>query len=182
MKSKRQHRITLVLGGARSGKSTYASRLAEARFERPLYLATAEAFDEEMKDRIDRHRAARGSRWACLEEPLEVPRALLAMPGNVDGVLLDCVTVWLCNVFMKDGGPAVEARRGELVAALQGMKKEIVIVSNEVGMGIVPDNPMSREFRDHAGWLNQDLAEIADHVVLVVAGIPMILKGKKQKL
>lgn len=179
MKKKIVGKLTLVIGGARSGKSSYAGSLAGKCFKEPVYVATAEPFDSEMADRIARHKSSRGPKWACIEEPLDVPRALQHLPPRHDGVLLDCVTVWLCNVLVKEGGKAIRKRINELIAALENRKCDVIVVSNEVGMGIVPDNRMGREFRDYAGWLNQDLASIADAVVLVVAGIPMVIKGKK---
>ena len=179
MKTKRTGRITLVMGGARSGKSSYAGRLAEHRFRKPLYLATAEALDPEMADRIKRHRKARGPKWDCIEEPLNIAGVLAKLPPKTDGVLLDCVTLWLCNVLMKEGDKSFEVRRSELLHALENVRRDVVIVSNEIGMGVVPDNKLGRKFRDYAGWLNQDLARVADNVVFVIAGIPMTLKGKK---
>jgi len=181
MKKKRDGKLTLVIGGARSGKSSYAARLAAHHFKRPLYIATAEPFDPEMVERIARHKSARGPEWACVEEPLDVAGAVADVSSRHDGVLLDCVTVWLCNVLVREGEKAISKRIDELIAALGGRKRDVIVVGNEVGMGIVPDNRMGRDFRDYAGWLNQDLAEIADTVVLVVAGIPMVLKGKKGK-
>lgn len=179
MKSKRKNKITLVLGGARSGKSTYASRLAERCFKRPLFIATAEAFDSEMTDRIARHRSSRGPEWSCIEEPLDVAGVLQGLPAGRDGVLLDCITVWLCNVLVKEGAAAIEKRKSALISALKEMKCDVIVVSNEVGQGIVPGNEIGREFRDYAGWLNQDLAAAADTVVFLVAGIPLVIKGKK---
>ena len=180
MKIRRKGKITLVLGGARSGKSRYAQHIVEAKYDRPLYVATAEALDGEMKKRIARHRAERGSKWVCIEEPLDIAQVLGNLPPKTDGVLLDCVTLWLSNVIMQNGIGKVEKYKKDLVSALQCITRDLVIVSNEVGMGLVPDNQLGREFRDHAGWLNQDLAKIADNVVFVAAGIPLVLKGKKR--
>ncbi len=168
----------LVLGGARSGKSRFAQQLAERRWKRPLYLATAEAGDAEMALRIRKHRRARGARWRCLEEPLAVPAALAGIPAGVDGVLVDCLTLWLSNVLLKEGPGAIEKRSQALLKAVKGFRRELVLVNNEVGLGIVPEHRLGREFRDHAGRLNQALAAVVDTVVLVVAGLPLVLKGQ----
>jgi adenosylcobinamide kinase/adenosylcobinamide-phosphate guanylyltransferase len=182
MKSKRRGHITLVLGGARSGKSSYATRTAETIFRIPVYVATAEPFDGEMAERIRRHRAARCRRWKCIEEPLDLAGALRRIPARSDGVLVDCVTVWLSNVLVREGDAAVEKRCKALLAAVRTVRKDLIIVSNEVGMGIVPDSLLGRNFRDAAGRLNQDLAAAADTVVFVAAGIPMILKDGKARV
>lgn len=177
--AKRPLRVVLVLGGARSGKSGFASRLAETKFKRPLYLATAEALDAEMSDRIRHHRMARGSRWLCAEEPLDIHRVLLHPPTTCDVILLDCLTLWLSNVLLKEGSKAVASRKGKLMAALRKPGRPVIIVSNEVGMGIVPEHALGREFRDLAGWLNQEVSAIADTVVFVAAGLPLVMKGKQ---
>ena len=169
--------VVLVLGGARSGKSSFASRLAATRFARPLYLATAEALDAEMAARVKLHKEARGSRWACVEEPLDIARIIANPPKPCDGILLDCLTLWLTNVLLKEGDKAVASRKRQLLAALKAARRPVIIVSNEVGMGIVPDSELGRQFRDLAGWLNQDVAAVADTVVFVAAGLPVALKG-----
>lgn len=168
----------LVVGGARSGKSQVASKLAEHCFETPLYLATAEVTDDEMRERIELHRQARGERWKCIEEPLDVA-GVIKDPGDCDGILLDCVTVWLGNVLHHEDIAQLNARKAELIAALSGNGRSVIIVSNELGQGIVPADPESRLFRDQAGWLNQDLARAVDVVISVSCGLPMILKGKE---
>ena len=170
-------RVVLVLGGARSGKSGLAGELAETRFRNPLYLATAEALDAEMVARIELHKKARGSRWLCVEEPLDIARIISRPPRDADGILLDCLTLWLTNVLMKEGEKAVEPRKHKLIAALKAAKIPVILVSNEVGMGIVPESKLGRVFRDLAGRLNQDVAAVADSVVLVAAGLPLMLKG-----
>ncbi len=170
-------RVMLVLGGARSGKSEFAKKTAESEFARPLYLATAEALDKEMAERVARHRKARGPRWTTIEAPLEAARAIESGAPECDGVLMDCATLWLTNVLLKEGAGAWERRRGELLLALSRAARRVVIVSNEVGMGIVPESELGRSFRDYAGWLNQALAAAADAVVLLVAGIPLVIKG-----
>jgi adenosylcobinamide kinase/adenosylcobinamide-phosphate guanylyltransferase len=168
----------LVVGGARSGKSRYAHRLAEKCFKAPLYLATAEVTDEEMRERIRLHRSERGEKWRCAEEPLDIARVLRG-PGDCDGVLLDCVTVWLGNVLYHEDRSSVEARKAALIDALSAADRSVIIVSNEVGQGIVPADASTREFRDLAGWLNQDLAKAVDAVVFVACGLPMVLKGRE---
>ena len=178
MKKKNGPEIILVLGGVRSGKSSYAQKLAEKRWTRPLYLATAEILDVEMTDRVARHRLNRGDRWQTVEEPLEVSRILAAGTGNADGILVDCLTLWLTNVLLKEGEAAIAARRQALVEALQNPHQDVILVSNEVGLGIVPESALGRIFRDQAGWLNQAVAAAADTVVFMAAGLPLLLKGK----
>ncbi len=169
--------IVLVLGGARSGKSSYAQRLAESRWKHPLYLAPAETLDSEMANRVKLHRQQRGPHWGCVEEPLDVARIIRTSIPKRDGVLLDCATLWLTNVLLKEGPAAVKTRQKELLDSLSASPAGVIIVSNEVGMGIVPESALGREFRDLQGWLNQDLARTADIVILVVAGIPLAIKG-----
>ncbi len=169
-------KITLVLGGARSGKSTHAQKLAEEWWQHPLYLAPAEALDQEMIERVKLHREQRGPKWACAEEPLDLACVILETKPPQDGILLDCATLWLTNVLLKEGEQAVKTRKQELIAALKASPCDVIIVSNEVGMGIVPDSALGRTFRDLQGWLNQDLAAIADSVLFVIAGLPMRIK------
>ena len=169
--------FTLVFGGARSGKSRFAQQRAEARWRHPLYLATAEVQDDEMAERVRRHRDGRGARWTCIEEPVEIVGALERVPDACDGILLDCATIWLSNILLREGRQAVAGRTSDLLAALCAAPREILVVSNEVGLGIVPDTPLGREFRDLQGWLNQDLAAAAGTVVLIAAGLPLCLKG-----
>ena len=170
----RRVRSLLILGGARSGKSAYAHRLAESFAAERLYLATAEAGDEEMAARIGRHRADRGRDWATLEEPLELARALRAeaRPGRV--VVVDCLTLWLSNLILagRDPGEAVAG----LIQAIGGLAGPAILVSNEVGLGIVPDNTLSREFRDWQGRANRQVAEACDAAVFIAAGLPLQLK------
>lgn len=165
--------VTLVLGGARSGKSRYAESLIAPLGER-VYLATAEAGDAEMAERIRRHRARRGDGWTTVEEPLALAPALAvhARPGR--GVLVDCLTLWLANLMAADRD--VPAEVDGLVQALAACAGPVVLVSNEVGQGIVPENAAARAFRDHAGLAHQAVAERAHRVVLVTAGLPMVLK------
>ena len=161
--------VTLVLGGARSGKSAFAESLLAGG----TYLATATAGDQEMAARIAEHRARRGESWRTLEEPLELATALAACQGPV---LVDCLTLWLANIMQ--AGREVDAETQGLVAALQDLTGPVVLVSNEVGSGIVPDNELAREFRDRAGRLNQDVAAVAGRVLLVAAGLPLVMKDE----
>ena len=163
-----------MLGGARSGKSRHAEELVTVHPAPWLYVATAQAFDEEMRERIGEHRARRAQGWRTLEAPLELP-ALVARDGAGDApILVDCATLWLSNVLLagRDVGAEIDA----LLAALGGARAPIVVVSNEVGQGIVPDNALARAFRDWQGRLNQRLAAGAGRVILVVAGLPLVLK------
>jgi adenosylcobinamide kinase/adenosylcobinamide-phosphate guanylyltransferase len=171
-------RVILVLGGARSGKSAFGQALAERSWQRPLYLATAEARDAEMAERIRLHQQARGPRWSTAEAPLEVPAALVSARPECDGVLLDCATLWLTNVVLGEGFDAYPRRRDELLASLKDCGRGVIAISNEVGLGIVPETELGRRFRDVAGLLNQALARAADTVVFVAAGLPLVLKGR----
>ncbi len=168
--------VTLVLGGARSGKSAYGERLVEG-FGGPMtYLATAEAGDDEMTARIAEHRARRGNSWATIEEPLELADTLARADKPGGAVLVDCLTLWIANLMAaKNNIPAESQRLAETLTRIDGA---VVLVANEVGLGIVPDNAQARAFRDHAGRLNQTIAQVAHNVVLIAAGLPMILKGE----
>lgn len=169
-------RLTLVMGGARSGKSTYAESLVEEAAANGLYIATATATDREMAARIAQHRERRGPFWTTVEEPIHVAHAIetYALPGRP--ILVDCLTLWLSNLMLE--GRSVDAEADRLLATLDETGIPIVLVANEVGQGIVPDNALARAFRDHAGRLNQRLAGVAERVVLMVAGLPMIVKGE----
>ncbi len=163
---------TLFLGGARSGKSRLAQGAAEAHAGPLHYLATAEAHDEEMHERIARHRADRDARWTTIECPLALPEAIV---GIGDGaVLVDCLTLWLSNLMLSEHD--IAARTADLLAALAAARAPVYVVSNEVGMGIVPDHPLGRRFRDAAGRLNQAVAGMADATYLVVAGLVLPLQ------
>jgi adenosylcobinamide kinase/adenosylcobinamide-phosphate guanylyltransferase len=168
--------IILVTGGARSGKSKYGELRAKELGGRLLYVATAEANDEEMAQRIAGHKRRRGSDWAAVEEPLELSAALLAQRGRTDCALVDCVTLWLSNLLLHRDAEFAEKKVEQLVETLPRLDFHVVLVGNEVGWGIVPDNPLARQFRDLAGWANQRIAVTADEVVLTVAGVPMTVK------
>ena len=163
---------TLVLGGARSGKSRHALRIAEASGRGLVLIATAEALDDEMAERIARHRAERDGRWRTVEAPLDLAGALAGVSEGEIAVV-DCLTLWVSNLMHADRDVATEGET--LLTALQG--RESVLVSNEVGLGLVPDNALARRFRDEAGRLNQRMAEAAERVVFVAAGLPLVLKS-----
>jgi adenosylcobinamide kinase/adenosylcobinamide-phosphate guanylyltransferase len=169
--------ITLVLGGARSGKSGYAQRMAEAAAEAarrtPVFIATGQAFDAEMAERIALHQADRGGLWRTVEAPLDLAATLAALAPE-DIAVVDCLTLWLSNSMLAETGH-VERLAG-LPAAVAACRARLWLVSNEVGWGVVPDNALARRYRDEAGRLHQRLAEVADEAVLVVAGLPLRLK------
>lgn len=164
---------TLVLGGARSGKTGHAQSRAEALPGSLTMIVTAQAFDDEMTARIERHKADRGGRWTTVEAPLYLAAALRALSAS-DVAVVDCLTLWLSNLMAAERD--VEAARAELVEAVAACPAALWLVSNEVGWGIVPDNALARRFRDEAGFLHQALARVADEAVLVVAGLPLVLK------
>lgn len=168
-------RIVLILGGARSGKSRFAETLVAQASAKALYIATAERRDAEMAARIAAHRARRGAAWTTIEEPLELVNRLLELPSGSPPVLVDCLTLWLSNLMEANRDIGFETER--LCSALTQVTPPVVLVANEVGLGIVPDNALARAFRDHAGRLNQSIAAIAERVVFMAAGLPMTLKG-----
>jgi adenosylcobinamide kinase/adenosylcobinamide-phosphate guanylyltransferase len=165
--------IILVTGGARSGKSRRAEVRARAFPGQPVYIATAEALDEEMGERIAKHRARRGKDWIEREVPLDLVQALIETDGG-GARLVDCLTLWLSNLLHAQRNCSHEASL--LADVLAGQRSPVVMVTNEVGLGIVPDNALARAFRDAAGILNQTIASVADEVEFVVAGLPMKLK------
>ena len=167
--------VTLVLGGARSGKSRHAEALVEAETGACLYLATAEAGDAEMAARIARHRARRGPRWEAVEEPLELAAALSDVAGPGRAVLVDCLTLWLSNILAAERDPTSETAR--LITCLENIPGPAVLVSNEVGLGVIPDNALARAFVDHAGRLHQALGEVAQSVRFLAAGQVLHLKS-----
>lgn len=166
----------LILGGARSGKSALAEKTALTLSGHPAYIATAQAFDDEMRARIARHRSDRGERFQTFEEPLDLVGALEGVSARHDAVLVDCLTLWTSNLMAADRD--VEAATDELAGWLSAHPDmPVIMVSNEVGLGIVPDNEMARQFRDHAGRAHQKLGAICPHVIFVTAGLPLIMKG-----
>ncbi len=165
--------LTLLIGGARSGKSAHAERLVKAHAAPWAYIATAQAHDAEMAARIGHHRARRGEGWETIEAPLDLAGALAALPP-VRPVLVDCLTLWLTNHML--AGHDLEAECGRLADVLSRPRGPWFVVSNEVGQGIVPDNALARRFRDEAGRFNQQVAASADAVLLMVAGLPLKVK------
>ena len=171
-------RIILVTGGARSGKSALAERIA-GQFDMPrIYIATATAGDDEMKNRIARHREMRGPGWLTVEETLDLAGALARTDGQ--GVrLVECLTLWLANLFEAGDGSAATA---QLCATLAAQKSPVVLVTNELGLGIVPENVLARRFRDAHGLMNQTVAAVADQVWMSVSGLPLRLKPERESL
>jgi adenosylcobinamide kinase/adenosylcobinamide-phosphate guanylyltransferase len=166
-------KLTFILGGARSGKSSHAEKLTTA-FPSPwAYIATAEAYDDEMRERIAEHRARRPSGWQTVDAPLDLAEAITAQPADRP-ILVDCLTLWLTNLILAERDTA--AARDALIAACELVSAPLVLVGNEVGLGIVPENALARRFRDEAGRLHQALAARAASVVFMVAGLPMRVK------
>lgn len=163
-----------VIGGARSGKSRYAQQRIEALQGRLAFIATADADDSEMSERIAHHRAERGDRWTTYEAPLHLPHAIRVAGETANAILVDCLTLWLSNLMLRDHD--IETASSALEQAIMDCHVPIAIVSNEVGAGIVPMGELTRRFRDHAGWLNQRIAKVAMEVVLISAGLPLHLK------
>lgn len=174
----RQKESILILGGGRSGKSAYALQRARGWDGRLVYLATAEGRDEEMRQRIKNHRSQRQSRrWETIEEPLSVVWTLKEMDERVGGVVLDCVTLWVSNALLAGRRGELESQVDELVEEIPLFPFNFLAVSNEVGLGLVPDSAVGREFRDLLGWVNLRLARACREVVFMAAGIPMKMKG-----
>nr|WP_315381778.1 bifunctional adenosylcobinamide kinase/adenosylcobinamide-phosphate guanylyltransferase [uncultured Sphingomonas sp.] len=163
-----------VLGGARSGKSRYAQTRAESLPGDLLYLATAQAFDAEMEERIAHHQADRGPRWSTLDVPLDLPAAILANAAPHRVLLVDCLTLWTSNLMFAERD--LDAETEALASAVKQAAGPVVLVANEVGLGIVPDNPLARRFRDAAGRINQAIAAAADEVQFLAAGLPLRMK------
>jgi len=180
-------RIVLITGGARSGKSAHALKLAALHTGRRFFLATAEALDDEMVARIARHKADRSPDLQTIEEPIDLESAIESLNNRADVLVLDCLTLWVSNMMRAHGVPGMGViaqheigafliRARSFANALRGARFDSIVVTDEVGAGIVPDNPASRQFRDLLGWTNQKLAEAADEVILMVAGIPLRVK------
>lgn len=170
--------VTLILGGARSGKSRFAEELAEASGHDLVYVATATGFDDEMRHRIAEHRARRDATWRTVDAPIALAEALDAETEPERTVLIDCLTLWLSNLMLNDRPvePAIEG----LLASLSRVSGPVILVSNEVGSGVVPENALARAFRDHQGRLNQRIAALSQRATLVVAGLPLDLKLPKE--
>jgi adenosylcobinamide kinase/adenosylcobinamide-phosphate guanylyltransferase len=173
------NKIIFVIGGCRSGKSTYALQTAEKMpAERKIFIATCVPQDNEMKQRVARHQKERSQNWVTVEEPLHLPQALLENSPKADVILVDCLTLWVSNLLMQSGDEKKIADTiPQLIDALEKATCPIVLVSNEVGTGIVPENRLARQFRDITGWVNQAVAKSANKVVWMVAGIPVTVKG-----
>ncbi|WP_339410742.1 bifunctional adenosylcobinamide kinase/adenosylcobinamide-phosphate guanylyltransferase [Pseudomonas sp. EA_35y_Pfl2_R5] len=168
----------LILGGARSGKSRLAERLAAESGLAVTYIATSQPLDGEMNTRIQHHRERRPAHWGLVEEPLALARVLREQAGADKCLLIDCMTLWLTNLLMLDDPARLSAERDALLDCLSGLPGRILLVSNETGLGVVPLGELTRRYVDEAGWLHQALAERCERVVFTVAGLPMVLKGK----
>ncbi|MBN2569243.1 MAG: bifunctional adenosylcobinamide kinase/adenosylcobinamide-phosphate guanylyltransferase [Deltaproteobacteria bacterium] len=170
--------IIFVTGGARGGKSNFAQDLAEKLEGRRLFLATAQALDDEMRQRIEKHQEQRGNRWDTLEEPIHLGKSLMSAASSYDTVLVDCFTVWMSNLLLEY--PNQDGKISKIVddffSSIDEFKGTVLIVSNEVGMGIVPENKLARQYRDQLGFLNQRIARRADEVYLLCSGIPLKIK------
>lgn len=173
-------KITLITGGARSGKSAFALSLGLQCYSRRAFVATAVPFDQEMKDRISRHREERGDRFHTIEEPIDLPRALADLPGGIEVVVVDCLTVWLGNLYhhFQDTEEKVRLQVEAFLDHLDQPACDLLLVTNEVGWGIVPENPLARSFRDMAGYLNRRVATKSATVYLLCCGLPLPLKGE----
>ena len=180
--------LTLILGGARSGKSTFAERLAATRGPRVTFLATAQAYDDEMTARIAKHRADRPAQWRTVECPLDPAAAIRAHAGDTDCFLLDCITLLVSNLLLAEGddpalngnvasGQTVPRALDALLAACREAETDLICVSNEVGLGLVPEYPLGRAYRDLLGRANQQLAAPADQVYYLIAGLPLDVKA-----
>lgn len=163
-----------VLGGARSGKSRYAQSRAEAFGTEQIYIATAQAFDDEMRDRIAHHQADRGAGWNTFEAPIDLAEAIAAHSASGRVLLVDCLTLWTSNLLLADCD--IASATDKLTDAIRQASGPVILVANEVGQGIVPENALARRFRDEAGLVNQRVAAAVDEVQLLIAGLPMKLK------
>jgi adenosylcobinamide kinase/adenosylcobinamide-phosphate guanylyltransferase len=172
-------KIVFVLGGCRSGKSSYAlERAQQFGGDRKVFIATCIPHDDEMQQRVARHRAERSRGWETVEAPLRLPEAVVDTSRRADTVLVDCLTLWISNLLMESDDPAqIEAQIPRLTDAVTAADGPLILVSNEVGQGIVPENKLARQFRDLVGYVNQAVAGCADEVVWSVAGIPVKIKG-----
>lgn len=169
--------ISLVLGGARSGKSAFAERLAIKNNQEVVYIATAQAHDGEMQARIDKHQNQRPADWLTVEEPLALAQAIQAHDDENKTILVDCLTLWLTNLLCLDDESRLANEKKQLLSCFSSLKSRLILVSNEVGLGVIPMGELTRRYVDEAGYLHQDIAALADNVVLVTAGLPQVLKG-----
>lgn len=176
--SKFERGCMLVVGGAKSGKSRFALNVCNGLNRKRIFLATAQALDQEMVERIKRHQAERDREWHTVEEPLNVADSIRTLDNEDTIILIDCLTLWLNNLYMEYGDEQESIMRAIeiLMQQLSRTRGAVVVVSNEIGMGIVPDNPLSRRFRNDAGSMNQRIAHLARKVVAVMAGLPLVLK------
>jgi len=171
--------MIFITGGCRSGKSRYALDYANQHFSRKLYLATSEILDEEMARRVENHKRMRGPEWQTVEEPLQIADKIRQYGDQTEIILLDCLTLWMSNLLMKsDDDETIIAEVDRLIEAIRECQCTLLIVSNEVGMGIVPAESLSRRFRDLSGMTNQRIAEAAGTVIFMVSGVPLFLKGR----
>ncbi len=172
--------MIFITGGGRSGKSRYALDYANRNFSKKLFLATSEPLDEEMVQRIENHKKVRGPEWQTIEEPVEIVNKIKQCGGDGKVILIDCLTLWLYNLLMRwDNDLRIIEETTKLIGSLKRSPASCILVSNEVGMGIVPADPLSRRYRDLLGAMNQKIAEAFDTVILMVSGIPLFLKGKE---
>ncbi|TXR39123.1 bifunctional adenosylcobinamide kinase/adenosylcobinamide-phosphate guanylyltransferase [Ectopseudomonas mendocina] len=170
--------LELILGGARSGKSRLAERLADESGLDVVYIATSQPLDGEMKARVVQHRARRPAHWALVEEPLQLARVLGEQAASGRCLLVDCLTLWLTNLLLLDDPARLAAEREALLDCVSKLPGRILLVSNETGLGVVPLGELTRRYVDEAGWLHQALAERSQRVLFTVAGLPMVLKGE----
>jgi Adenosyl cobinamide kinase/adenosyl cobinamide phosphate guanylyltransferase len=170
--------VSLILGGARSGKSRYAEKLATDSHKEVIYVATATAFDEEMQARITHHRQQRNPEWFSVEEPLHLPEIIHEYSSASRCLLVDCLTLWMNNILFMTPDMSPSHYVDRLVQTCRTTPGELIFVANEVGLGVIPMGKISRQFVDESGRLNQRMAEIADHVTFIAAGLPMTLKSK----
>jgi len=170
--------LIFITGGCRSGKSRFALNYANQHFSKKIYLATCEALDEEMARRVEDHKKIRGPEWQTIEESVAIVDKIRQYGDKVEVILLDCITLWLSNLLLKwENDLRVMEEVDRLIKIIKESQTSLIIISNEVGMGIVPAEPLGRRFRDLSGIINQKIAEVADTVICMVSGIPMFLKG-----